>query len=63
MWVTGWHCWLRKLAYGENIVQQARFIQSATVDGNKIIISFTSIGSGLITNDGEELSEFAIARC
>ena len=28
---------------------------------NKIIISFQHIGSGLITNDGEELSEFAIA--
>jgi sialate O-acetylesterase len=25
------------------------------------VISFTNTGSGLITNDGEELSEFAIA--
>ena len=35
--------------------------QSSTIDGNKIIVSFTHVGSGLITNDGEELQEFAIA--
>ena len=50
-----------KLAYGENIVYSGPLFQSATIDGNKITISFTNIGSGLITNDGEELSEFAIA--
>jgi sialate O-acetylesterase len=45
----------------KNIVSSGPLYQSATVDGNKIIISFTSAGSGLITNDGDELSEFAIA--
>jgi sialate O-acetylesterase len=35
--------------------------QSATVEGNKIIVSFASTGSGLTTSNGEELSEFAIA--
>ncbi|HEY5771023.1 MAG TPA: sialate O-acetylesterase, partial [Chitinophagaceae bacterium] len=35
--------------------------QAATTDGNKITISFSNVGSGLITNDGEELREFAIA--
>ena len=51
----------RKLAYNENIVYSGPLYQSAQVDGNKIIISFQHIGSGLISNDGEELSEFAIA--
>ncbi len=50
-----------KLAYGENIVYSGPIYQSSTIEGNKITISFTNIGSGLITNDGEELSEFAIA--
>lgn len=50
-----------KIAYGENIVYSGPLFQSATIDGNKITISFTNTGSGLITNDGEELSEFAIA--
>ena len=31
------------------------------IEGNKIILSFTNIGSGLMTDDGEALSEFAIA--
>jgi sialate O-acetylesterase len=50
-----------KLAYGKDIVYSGPVFQSATIDGNKIILSFTHIGSGLITNDGEELREFAIA--
>ncbi|HEY6504994.1 MAG TPA: sialate O-acetylesterase [Chitinophagaceae bacterium] len=50
-----------KLAYGENIVYSGPIYQSAAIEGNKIIISFTNTGSGLISNDGEELSEFAIA--
>ena len=51
-----------KIAYGEkDIVYSGPIYQSATIDGNKIIITFTNTGSGLITNDGEELSQFAIA--
>jgi sialate O-acetylesterase len=50
-----------KLAYGENIVYSGPIYQSQEVEGNKNILSFTNIGSGLITNDGEEPSEFAIA--
>lgn len=51
----------RKLAYNENIVYSGPLFQSAQIDGNKIVLSFQHAGSGLITNDGEELSEFAIA--
>jgi sialate O-acetylesterase len=50
------------LAYGDkDVVYSGPIFQSATIDGNKITISFTHIGSGLTTTDGEELGEFAIA--
>ncbi len=51
----------QKLVYGENIVYSGPLYQTATVDGDKITISFSNIGGGLISNDGEELNEFAIA--
>ncbi|HMK18347.1 MAG TPA: sialate O-acetylesterase [Chitinophagaceae bacterium] len=50
-----------KLSYGENIIYSGPVYGSSKVEGNKITITFSSVGSGLITNDGEELSEFAIA--
>ena len=50
-----------KIAYGENIVHSGPIYQSAKIEGNKIMINFNNVGSGLITNDGEDLSEFAIA--
>lgn len=51
----------QKIAYNENIVHSGPLFKSAKVEGNKIIISFDHIGSGLMSNDGEPLSEFAIA--
>lgn len=51
----------KKLAYGENIVYSGPIYRSAAIDGNKITISFTNTENGLITNDGEEPGEFAIA--
>ena len=50
-----------KLAYGENIVHSGPIYVSSTVDRNEVVIRFDNIGSGLITNDGEAPSEFAIA--
>jgi sialate O-acetylesterase len=51
-----------KIVYGEkDIVYSGPIYQSSAVDGNKIVTSFTNTGSGLIANDGEELSQFAIA--
>jgi sialate O-acetylesterase len=50
------------IAYGEkDIVYSGPLFQSATVSGNKIIVSFSHLGTGLVTNDEEELSEFSIA--
>jgi len=51
----------QKMIYGENIVYSGPIYQSSKTEGNKIILTFDHIGSGLVTNDGEELSEFAIA--
>ncbi|MGC4037008.1 MAG: sialate O-acetylesterase [Chitinophagaceae bacterium] len=50
-----------KVAYSENIVYSGPLYQSASVDGNKVIINFTNTGSGLKTNDGDELKQLAIA--
>jgi len=51
-----------QLAYGEKgIVASGPRYQSASVEGNRIIVSFTGTGSGLTTNDGEEPGEFAVA--
>ena len=50
-----------KNAYGEELASSGPLFQSAAAEGNKMAISFSNTGSGLITNDGEALSEFAIA--
>ncbi len=51
----------QKLAYGEDIVYSGPLYKGHTIESGKVIISFTNTGSGLVTDDGEELSEFAIA--
>lgn len=50
-----------KLAYNENIVHSGPLYKSQKIQGNKIILSFDSVGGGLISNDGEELRRFEIA--
>jgi sialate O-acetylesterase len=51
-----------KIAYGKkDIVASGPLYQSFNIEGNKIIISFTNIGGGLISIDDEELNQFAIA--
>ncbi len=50
-----------KTTYGENIVHSGPLFQSATIEGNKILINFNHVVEGLMTNDGEEPAEFAIA--
>ena len=50
-----------KIAYNEDIVYSGPAYQSQKIEGNKIIISFTNVGSGLTTNDDEPPAEFAIA--
>lgn len=50
------------LAYGDkSVVPSGPVYQSAKVEGNHIVISFSNTGSGLIAKDDGELSQFAIA--
>jgi sialate O-acetylesterase len=51
-----------KIAYGDSAtVSSGPVYQSAKIEGNKIIISFNNIGSGLMARGGGELNQFAIA--
>ncbi len=50
-----------KLAYDENIVHSGPIYKSHEISRGEIIVSFDQVGSGLIADDGEPLSEFAIA--
>lgn len=52
----------QKIAYGEKtLVASGPLYANATITGDSIVVSFTNTGSGLVTNDGEAVSEFAIA--
>ena len=56
-----WH-WLQKKLFMEKILFiQVLFINHAKKKAIKSSSHLKNTGSGLITNDGEELSEFAIA--
>ena len=51
-----------KIAYGDTaLVSSGPVYKSAKIEGNKIIISFSDIGSGLTSKNSDELSQFAIA--
>ena len=51
-----------KIAYGEDsVVASGPIYQGATVEGNKIVVRFASVGSGLWVKGGGELQQFAIA--
>jgi sialate O-acetylesterase len=52
----------QKVAYGdENVVYSGPIYQSMRINGNRIILTFTHIGSGLVIQGGDELKHFAIA--
>ena len=50
-----------KLAYDEDLVFSGPIYENATVEDGKVILNFKHTGSGLVSNDGESLSEFALA--
>ena len=51
-----------KIAYGENdIVYSGPIYESMQIEGNKIVLSFKHIGSGLILKGGDRFHSFAIA--
>lgn len=52
----------RKIAYGEkDIVASGPLYKSMKIEGNKVIIEFSEVGSGLVAKGGGELKHFAIA--
>lgn len=52
----------KKIAYGDTgIVYSGPLYQSWLIEGDRIVIQFKNTGSGLISIDGEELNQFAIA--
>jgi sialate O-acetylesterase len=51
----------RKVAYEEDLTYSGPIYQSSRVEGSRIRLIFTQIGSGLISIDGEELTHFAVA--
>lgn len=52
----------RKLVYGEEkLVASGPMFKSMNLKDNKVIISFSSVGSGLIAKDNQVLKGFAIA--
>ncbi|WP_345951897.1 sialate O-acetylesterase [Mucilaginibacter sp. PAMB04274] len=52
----------QRVAYGDkNVVASGPLLQSATVQGKQIVLSFTETGGGLVAKGGGELQQFAIA--
>jgi sialate O-acetylesterase len=52
----------QKVAYHDNnVVYSGPLYHSMKIIGNKVILSFTNIGSGLVAQGGAELTNFAIA--
>jgi sialate O-acetylesterase len=52
----------RKIAYGEKgLVFSGPVFQSMKTDKNRIILSFSNTGGGLVVKNGEELKQFAVA--
>ncbi len=50
-----------KKTYGHQVVADGPLYASYRIDGNKMVISFDGIGSGLVEQDGKPLRRFAIA--
>ncbi len=51
-----------KITYGDkSILSGGPIRKSARLEGDRIIVSFDNVGSGLVSGNGEELSHFAIA--
>jgi len=51
----------QKVAYNEQNTVCSPLYQSMKVEGNKIILTFSNTGSGLIAKDGNDLKYFAIS--
>ena len=51
-----------RIAYGDlKIISSGPLYQSVKIEGNKVIVSFSDTGKGLIAKKGKDLKQFAIA--
>lgn len=50
----------RKIVYGEKLVNSGPLYKNMQIDGDRIVVSFTEVGGGLVSKDGL-LRHFAIA--
>ncbi len=53
--------WALADAYGRNLTKSGPMFRSAKVNGERIVLTFDNVGSGLKIRDGDELDDFAIA--
>ena len=62
-WVVGQRLELQALAntYGKKVVFSGPMYEKMQIKGNKIILDFKYVGSGLVSHDGKPLSYFTIA--
>jgi sialate O-acetylesterase len=52
----------KKIAYNDKkVIYSGPVFESAKIEGNKIVISFTNTGGGLVSKDNKPLTSFAIA--
>lgn len=62
MWAHRMALAAEHMVYGENtVVSSGPLYQSMSVQGNKISVSFSDVGQGLIAKGGGDLRYFAIA--
>ncbi|MGM0458357.1 MAG: sialate O-acetylesterase [Bacteroidota bacterium] len=52
--------WARGMVYGEEIVQSGPIVDDVKNEGNRLVLTFTHTGSGLVSENGD-LKEFAVA--
>ena len=51
----------QKIAYGEDIVSSGPIYEKYRISGNLVLVSFTNIGNGLKSSDGQPLRNFEIS--
>ncbi|MFO7846920.1 MAG: sialate O-acetylesterase [Balneolaceae bacterium] len=52
--------WAQGMVYGEEIVQSGPIVDDVKNEGNRLVLTFTHTGSGLVSENGD-LKEFAVA--
>jgi len=51
----------KAIAYDQDIVHKSPQLNEVKIEGEKMVLTFNHVGSGLVVRDGEEPAGFAIA--